>query len=366
MVRLIDIIKQNFKKPLVSDESLSTVSSSIAEPAPDSQVPGENPFRKKTQSYADVVVEPAIAGEALKNVYAQIFSTAQGAVKQALLKSKIEEVVAMTADIFEKDSYSGLLLMSYSFSRKSYLPAHITNDVILTVAFARFLGFERSDVIGLGICALCHDLGMSNFEGISKKGQHLTPQEIEDIKQHPLRSAEIVRPFFSERVSSVVMDIHERENGQGYPRGIPGAEISLWAKIIAVVDTFEALTHPRIFRAGYSPYEAIKMIVKKKDILFDDMVVKRFIDFISIYPVGSLVNLNSGEVAIVTGSNAASPTRPIVRVILNENREIEEGGILINLSGKEFIYITGVVVPDKEKELLYYLKPRGQVDLDEI
>jgi HD-GYP domain-containing protein (c-di-GMP phosphodiesterase class II) len=368
MVRLIDIIKKNLKKSSVSEDPLTSFSS-VSAPVPELKSVQEKSFRKKNQpkpkAAATSSAIPVVTGDALKEVYMSVFYTVKAAVDQVVLKDKIEEAVAKVADVFEGEPYSRMLLMSYSFSQKSYLTAHITNDVVLTVAFASFLGFDREDVIGLGTCALCHDLGMTHFEGISKKGQQLTQQEIEDIKQHPLRSAEIVRPVFAERISSVVMDVHERENGQGYPRGIPGAEIHLWAKIIAVVDTFEALTHPRVFRSVYSPYEAIRNVIKKTDILFDDMVVKRFIDFMSIYPVGSLVNLNSGEVAIVTGSNAASPTRPVVRVILNENREVEEGDNFIDLSGKEFIYITGVVAQDKEKEFLYYLKPLGQVDLDE-
>jgi hypothetical protein len=230
------------------------------------------------------------------------------------------------------------------------------------------LGGERHDYRSKGeLMHLFNDMIFRNLE--SRKETVIVideAQAIEDIKQHPLRSAEIVRPIFSERIASVIMDVHERENGQGYPRGIPGAEINLWAKIIAVVDAFEALTHPRIFRPAYSPYEAIKMIIKKKDVLFDDMVVKRFIDFMSIYPVGSLVKLNSGEVAIVTAGSTASPTRPVVKVILNENKEVEEANTVIDLVEREFVYITGVVEPEKEKELLYFLKPRGQVDLDEI
>ncbi len=364
MVRLINIIKQNLKKPASAQEPLLAPVPLVAS-NPEEQFK-ENPFRKKVVSAQDEKRAKAKSGGDLKEVYFLVHSAARLAFDQILHKDKITEAIIRVADIFEADPYSELLLMGYSFSKKSYLPAHITNDVIFTVAFARSLGFERAEVIGLGIAAFCHDLGMSNFEGISKKGQQLTQQEIEDIKQHPLRSAELVRPVFSETIAAVVMDIHERENGQGYPRGIPAVQIHLWAKIIAVVDTFEALTHPRVFRSAYSPYEAMKMIIKKKDILFDDVVVKRFIDFMSIYPVGALVNLNSGEVAIVVGSHAGSPTRPLVKVVINENREIEENGVLINLVEREFVYITGAVEPDKEKELLYFLKPRGLVDLDEV
>lgn len=365
MVRLINILKKNARKPEPEGEPLSSTGLPSFSANESGATRKEASFRHKPTRTNDAP-EVAKTRDDLKEVYILLQSAARLAFDQVLHKEKIEEAISKVIDAFQAERYNDLMLMAYSFSRHSYLSAHIANDVILTIGFARSLGFERNDLMGLGISAFFHDLGMSGFEGISKKGQQLSQQEIEDIKQHPLRSAEIVRPIYSEKIAAVVMDVHERENGQGYPRGLPGAQIHLWAKIIAVVDTYEALTHPRIFRPAYSPYEAMKMIIKKKDILFDDLVVKRFIDFMSIYPVGSLVNLNSGEVAIVIGSNFGSPTRPLVRVIINENKEIEEAGAVINLLEREFIYITGVLEADKEKELLYFLKPRGQVDLDEV
>ena len=301
----------------------------------------------------------------LKDLYYELYAAAKFAMGGVIHRDKIVLVVEKVAGVFAERSYNELLLISYTFSRRNYLAAHIANDVILTIGFAQSLGYERPDIIDLGICAFTHDLGMAGFDALARKDQQLTSQEIEDVKRHPLISAELIRPVFSEKIAAVVMDIHERQNGQGYPQGIPGSQIHVWAKIIAVCDTFEALTHPRVFRAPYSPYEAMKIIIKKKDIFFEDSIVKRFIDFISIYPVGMLVYLNTGEMAMVTGSNAGSPTRPVVQVLINERREVEDLPRGINLAEQNFVYITGVVEPEKEKEVHYFLKPRGQVDVDE-
>ncbi len=363
MVRLINIIKQGLKRSVAADDPLDSTSTGASGKAG----PAERAFSYRRPA----VGEPLPARQEgedpaeLQSIYRELYATSRLALEQAIHKDKIEALIGKVVGAFEATPYSGLLLLSYSFSRKSYLAAHITNDVILTVGFAKSLGFSKEDMKDLGICAFCHDLGMSNFESISQKGQQLTGQEIEDIKQHPLRSADLVRPIFSEKIASIIMDVHERENGQGYPRGIPGAEIHLWAKIISVCDSFEALTHPRVFRPLYSPYEAIKIIIKKKDILFSDEVVKRFVDFLSIYPVGSFVRLNGGEVGLVTGSNIGLPTRPIVRVIVRENHEIDETGKSMDLGNQDFLYVTGILESEKEKELLQLLKPRGEVELDE-
>ncbi|MBF0330297.1 MAG: HD domain-containing protein [Candidatus Omnitrophica bacterium] len=329
---------------------------------------GESPYRiKKAPTSAAEDARACLERfNGLQDLYRELHASVAFTLSGTVHREKIMAVVTKVADTFQARPYNELLLMTYSFSRKNYLTAHIANDVILTVAFASSLGYERPDIIQLGLCAFAHDLGMLGFESIAKKDQRLNDQEVDDIKRHPMIAAGIVRPVFSEKIATVVSDIHERENGQGYPRGIPGAQIHIWAKIISVCDTFEALTHPRVFRAPYSPYEAMKIIIKKKDLFFNDMVVRRFIDFMSIYPVGMLVYLNTGEMALVTGSNHGSPTRPVIQVLVNANREVEEIPPVINLAQQNFVYISGVVDPEKEKEVLYFLKPRGQVDIDEV
>ncbi|MBF0485992.1 MAG: HD domain-containing protein [Candidatus Omnitrophica bacterium] len=376
MVRLIKIIKNSFKRSREAAGPDSQVVSGAsgmpqpsAPPAPIGSVrSAENPYRRKSssQSSAPETQETVERISGLKDLYRDLQAAVECALTGIIARQKVEDVIAHVVHAFEKRPYNELLVMAYAFSKNNYLASHITNDVILSVGFAASLGYSRQEMIDLGVCAFTHDLGMSGFDGVVKKGQQLSDQEIEDIKQHPLRSAEIVRPVFSEKVAAVVLDVHERENGQGYPRGIPGAEIHLWAKIISVCDTFEALTHPRVFRTPYSPYEAMKIIIKKKDILFDDTIVKRFIDFISIYPVGSFVYLNSGETAMVVGSNAGFPTRPMVKILVNENRELEEGLRIIDLAKQDFVYISGAVEPERERDIDHFLKPRGLAVTDEL
>ena len=380
MVRLIKVLKQSLRKtrnnepadaasspPLLSPrEVLPLVDDRPLDPR------RENPYCRKAPASSDDA-SPSnsewkgtdASSGASRVLYTNLRAMVALALSGIFQKSKIEELLEQVITVFQSDPYDELLLLSYSVSRKAYLEAHIVNDIILTVAFGCNLGFSREELLDLAICAFAHDLGMSQFEEISRKGQALTQSEVDDVKQHPLRSAEIIRPVFGEKIAAVVEAIHERENGQGYPRGIPGSEIHLWAKIIAVCDTFEALTHPRIFRPLYGPYEAMKIVIKKKDVLFDDVVVKRFVNFLSIYPIGTIVHLNSGEIAMVVAAHAGVPTCPVVRLLINEKREIEDSRQLIDLADRKLVYITGVVEPEKEKEIVAFLKPRGQVDIDE-
>jgi HD-GYP domain-containing protein (c-di-GMP phosphodiesterase class II) len=376
MVRLIKIIKKSLA---AEREARSELESGAAEdlrlkpadarlgqrqvPGAPETLPAENPYRRKGGPAGSG--QGPVLSEELKVVYRDLHAAVQFSLTNGIHADAVDAVLGRVVSAFEADPYNELLLLSYAVSHKKYLPAHIANDVILTVGFARSLGLSSPDLHAIAQCAFVHDLGMGGVEEISRKGQQLNDGEIEDIKQHPVRSSEIARAAFSQLAASVVLDVHERENGQGYPRGIPGARIHLWAKLIAICDAFEALTHPRVFRPSYSPYEAMKIIIRKKDVLFEDAVVKRFIEYLSIYPVGSLVYLNSGETAMVVGANVHSPTRPVVRVLVNENREVEEGEKTIDLAEKDFVYVGGVLEPEKEKEILYFLKPRGQVDIDQ-
>lgn len=376
MVRLISIIQQSLRK--ISGWKFSE--GPDASPGP-SDVPAaaENGSAQAASASSNQVSFrrksglPAAAGEADtgaqvpgEDLYRELVETARMALGGNLDRGRIEAVLSGVCSVFASDPYASLLLTSFSYSRRDYLPAHIANDVVLTAAFARSLGYEGGEMFDLALCAFCHDLGMAPFAQSTGRDHQLSPEEIADIRQHPLRSAEIVRPVFTEKVAAVVIDVHERENGQGYPCGKPGNEVHLWAKIVAVCDTFEALTHPRGFRPPFTPYEALKMIIKKKDVLFDHEIIKRFIDFMSIYPVGTLVQLNSGETAVVVRAVRGCPTRPVVRVLVNTQHEIEEGEVLVDLSLKDFVYITGPVAPEKEAEIMRFLKPRRQVVLDEI
>ena len=140
-------------------------------------------------------------------------------------------------------------------------------------------------------------------------------------------------------------------------------EISSLAKITAVCDVFEALTHPRSFRREFTAYEAIKLIIKKKDKIFDKWVVKRFVEFMSIYPVGGFVMLNTGETGMVIAAHRAFPTKPVVRILLNARHEVETGHREVDLVQEPMIYVTAPLDARAERELLRVLRPRGSFDL---
>lgn len=310
-------------------------------------------------------LEPKGGGDSLEvKMYCDLLDAVQSSLDGRVDKERIEVCVSTISDVLIKNPYSPLLLLSYTAaSRGSYLATHITNNVILAIGFGSSLGLSKDDLIDLGICAFGHDLGMAECAQIFDKKEQLNDSENKRIKEHPLKSAEIFRPFFSEKIIAGILDIHENVNGKGYPDGKTGDEISYLAKVVAICDVFEALTHPRNYRKELSPYEALKLIIKKKDIIFDGRVVKRFLELLSVFPVGSIVYVNTGEVAMVVGANLGSPTRPVLKIILSPKKEVDSSGRVVNLLEDPMLYISGPVESKDESEILHFLNPRGVIQL---
>ncbi|MCD4780881.1 MAG: hypothetical protein K8S27_10095 [Candidatus Omnitrophica bacterium] len=296
-------------------------------------------------------------------LYIELFETVRDTLTKSINKTQIEDIISRITGHFMKWPYNDLLLYTYTYSKSNYIMAHISNNVILSIGFGHNIGLSQDDLIELGTCAFCHDFGMAEYIHLFQKGHQLTEEENKMIKNHPRKSADFFKDLYSDRIIKVMLDVHENVNGLGYPSGKSGIEISFFAKIISICDVFEALTHPRNFRKEFNPYEAIKIIIKKKNIIFDDKVLKKFVEFMSIYPIGSIVYLNTGEIAIVTASNKGYPTRSIVQILLNPKKEIDKNHRTIDLLKDDMVYIIAPVEPKIEKEIIQVLKPRGNFNL---
>lgn len=184
---------------------------------------------------------------------------------------------------------------------ENYLYSHILNVCILSIIIGLGLGYDRQKLIDIGTGAFLHDLGLIRLKDIILKPYKLSPEEYEEVKKHPIYTAQILEEakYVIEAAKDIALYHHERMNGMGYPKGLKGPEIQEWIKIISVSDTFEALTHDRTYRIAVSPYNAMKLIRDESGKLFDANIVKILMERISVYPIGSLVKLNTQEIAQV-------------------------------------------------------------------
>jgi HD-GYP domain-containing protein (c-di-GMP phosphodiesterase class II) len=175
---------------------------------------------------------------------------------------------------------------------------------------------DSAHEIGLG--ALIHDVGTIGMPAaVLEKPGRLTPDEWLSVRRHPLRGLELLAssPAFRGNVSEVVSQHHERTDGSGYPGGLRGDAICAAARLVALADVYDAMTSDRPYRAAAPPARAIRWILGRAGRQFDPEIDRAFARAVGLYPVGSLVRLNTGELAIVAAGNSDSVHRPSLLII---------------------------------------------------
>ena len=206
-------------------------------------------------------------------------------------------------------------------SADDYTYLHSVAVCALMIVLARQLGLDTATVREAGVAGLIHDIGKSLMpvEVLGKAGP-LTPAEFAVMRGHPEAGRSMLAD--SGQFSLAVMDVclyhHEKVNGLGYPRGLAGDDIPLLARLGAVCDVYDAVTSERCYKPGWDPARSIREMAQwSRNGHFDDAVFQAFVKSIGIYPVGSLVRLASGRLAVVVDQARDSLLKPVVRAIFD-------------------------------------------------
>ncbi|MFN3660251.1 MAG: HD-GYP domain-containing protein, partial [Brevinematales bacterium] len=230
--------------------------------------------------------------------------------------------------------------------RGDYLSLHIVNTTILALLLGKKLGYSAVKLINLAMAALLFDIGMLKVPiYIVEKEEKLTPEEFNQIKTHPIHSYQIISRELNlpVEIARVGLEHHERFDGTGYPRRLKGQEISEMSRIMAIVDTYEAVTKNRSYREKKESYDAMKLILGEGSRKFDPDILKVFLSLMSVYPVGSYVQLNNKCIARVVAPDNVSPFRPTIKIVRDEFGDPVENGEIIRLSKEPDLYIVKVV-----------------------
>jgi hypothetical protein len=225
------------------------------------------------------------------------------------------------------------------------------DSAILSMRLGLELGAEDKRCLAVGLCGLMHDLGMLKVpEEILQEGQ-LSAKGMEILKRHPLESRRILEDFGSAFawVGRIVVQVHERRDGSGYPRGLSREEIHEIAQLVGLADAYLAMAHPRADRPGLVVYNALKEVIDKRRTLFDNQLVKALINIVSIFPLGSLVKLNNNEIGRVIGTSHLHPTRPKVEILLDSRGRSLKPPRQLVLEEEPMVYI---VNPAIEEDIL--------------
>ncbi len=227
-----------------------------------------------------------------------------------------------------------------------YTFAHSVNVCVLAISTGIAMGYTKLRLRELGIGALLHDIGkMKISTDIIKKPSRLDDIEYNEIKKHPIFGYDLLKDHDDVSSSSAMIALqhHERFSGNGYPHGVKKDEIHPYAKIVAVADVYDALTADRVYKNAVYPYEAIEVIIASGGGQFDPEVVRTFVENVSIYPVGSVVSLSTGETGVITQVNRSLPIRPTVRLITDADGRELDGNVEIDLMKHTTVFINKVL-----------------------
>ncbi|MCD6362470.1 MAG: HD domain-containing protein [Synergistetes bacterium] len=258
------------------------------------------------------------------------------------IKEKGEELIEILKG-YDKPYLN--LLVDESEEKEDYLFHHMLMVAIIAAFLSRKVSFFHNRALDLVCGSLVYDIGLLKVpQEILDKAGHLSEEEFEEIKKHP-RYGYLLMKRMGEalrlRVAHIAYQHHERWNGSGYPRGLKGERIFDMARLVAIIDFYDAVTHTRSYRSRILPHQALAFLKMNRGILFDPFYVDVFLRFIPPYPLGVMVKLSSGESGVVVGLVDGMLSRPRVRIFYdNSGREIKPFDV--NLVEHPDIGIVGV------------------------
>ena len=199
---------------------------------------------------------------------------------------------------------------------KNYLVIHSMRSTVFAIVIGLQLKFPIHKLIELGVTCILHEIGMIRLPPQLYMGNKvLTPVEKNAILTHPVISYNILREFsFPLNICLGVLEHHERENGEGYPRRLTKEKISIYAKIIAVACSYEAVTAPRPYKEARDAYSGIIDIMKNQGKQYDETVIRALLFSVSLYPIGLYVLLSNNKIGQVIDVNPENPKFPIVQI----------------------------------------------------
>lgn len=364
MVRISDIFKKPGarqtpgsseakpkEEPLKEESSQQEPKPEITPFRPDTQLPKAMPQRgqAETEDYSSMRVAKAMKATPLDKAASQnLYLTGIQLIKEVLTNADgLKPINLVQAEYWIGgivdcliSANAELLRLFYEHVSENYLYSHMVNTTIMSGEVGLGLGYNKSQLNELGLASFLHDIGMIKVEKLGMETRRLSEEEYNQIKNHPLYGADILSKIkdIPEPIIYAAKEEHERMNGTGYPSGRKDGEISEYARIVAIVDVYEALTHNRPYRKKISPHEAIKELIANNP-LFDSIILKVLINKVGIYPISSWVELNSNEIGKVMINDNEFPLRPVVNVLFEGTGQKLKDHHVINLAKQFNLFI---------------------------
>jgi HD-GYP domain-containing protein (c-di-GMP phosphodiesterase class II) len=266
--------------------------------------------------------------EVAREVHAELEQSLDNALASYSENSEldVEEVKVSTNHLVDSmiRNPDASFLLARLKSQDAYSYSHSVEASVLAIMFGRHLGLTEEELNKLALGVLLLDIGKLKLPtALLDKVGKLHHVEVRLLKQHVDYSIEVLSETsgLDPEVLSIVSYHHERVDGKGYPKGMKGSEIPVYARIAAIVDFYDAYTHPRPYRPAHSTSQAINALYNSSGTRFQPELVEEFIQCLGVYPTGSLVLLSTGEVGIVIEQNPLRRLRPTVLIVRDSDKQ---------------------------------------------
>ena len=274
---------------------------------------------------------------AARQIYAQAVTGAENIWNQTKSGERPDPANARTIiDSLSKLVYqdrTSLMALTALKRHDAYTFTHMVNVTALSMALARSLNLEGPMLREFGFAALMHDIGkVETPPEVLNKPDKLTKEEFDIMKRHVIDGAHILRrtPEVPALAPVVAFEHHLKHDFTGYPENVGSRKLNLCSMVVTVVDVFDALRSNRVYRAGMAT-DRIKAIMQQQDgTAFNRALLRRFVNMMGLYPIGTLVRLNSEEIAVVTREHPDDPFRPQVKLVQDSNGHAYESDMLAN------------------------------------
>lgn len=229
-------------------------------------------------------------------------------------------------------------------SQETYYFFHMVNVAALSLVTGAAMGFSKEELADLGVGALLYDMKMMLYSFVENSSE-LSAAQKEEMRQHAALSFDIIRKIYGipARSAAIAAQHHERFDGSGYPKKLKSNDISLFARVVAVCDVYDALASNRPFRPAYAPEEARDYITSNSGVLFDPDVVKAFSKVVPRFMPGDIVELSDGSAALVAKSNPLAIDEPSIIVIEKKGKSDIIPNTLIDLSAQKELKVSKTI-----------------------
>lgn len=255
-----------------------------------------------------------------------------------------ESVQPLIDGVFNNKEAMAVLVRLKESSEYRY--QHGVSMAVWAAILGRHIGLPVDELEKLVVgCAMC-DVGMTRLpDEIFKQQSGLSDYQRQMVELHTHLGAQMVDENGDADIEilGIIKSHHERMDGSGYPDGLRGMDIPLFGRIAGLVDAYDAMITPRPYAPGVSSYDAIQELIQCKGVLFQDALVEQFVQAIGLFPTGSLVELNTGEVGIVVKQNEIRRLKPEVVIVLDKFKRKLDSLKLLDLASDEVSNISWIV-----------------------